>query len=160
MTLDPFDTLIPEGEYRVGYVGYTTGKPYGRTVYFAVFKITELGNLNGLPILRFYNAYDTPRIARSSNLFLDYSVITGGRPPRGVTPGLFLDGCEVLAEVVTVKASGGGQPRAEVAEGLRYSKIRRVLRVVAGTPRCARLAPRKRNGAEESRTSTSNRPTS
>lgn len=65
--------------------------------------------------------------------------IIGTRPPsRGLTPYDFLDGCEVLAEVTTVKHRTEGRKRILVRDDCHYSKINRLIRITAGCPPCKR----------------------
>jgi hypothetical protein len=51
----PYDVLLPDGQYRVGYVRTDRGSVYGSPRIFVWFKITEPGEFLGLPLIRFYN---------------------------------------------------------------------------------------------------------
>ena len=139
MDIDAYATLVPEGQYRAAYRGCETGRPFGVSRYFVVFQITELGEHLGLPLLRFYNVPRGPFLPRSHNLWIDYVTLIGRPPPKGrLTPATFLKGCEVLAQVVTVKERIEGRRRIELPEDCWYSKIDRPIRVTAGHPPCWR----------------------
>ncbi len=135
---DPYGTLVPDGQYRVGYVTWEEGNAYGRSLWFGHFKITEPGEYNGLPILRVWNKPKRPYLPRSHNLALDYMALTGCYPRSAVTPDELAKGCELLAETATVKHEIRGKRRIERPEGCWYSKIDRLIRITAGSPPCMR----------------------
>jgi hypothetical protein len=127
--------LVPEGRYRLAYVSWEKGCVYGREVWFVLFQITEEGSFFGLLVLRYYNAPKRPWLPRSSSLALDFEAISGGlRPPANLRPDMFLKGCEVLAEVATVRHRIQGSRRVEIPETRRYSKVDRIIRLTAGSP--------------------------
>jgi len=141
---DPYQTKVPDGHYRAGYLGFETGSPYGQKRNFAWFLITEEGPHHGKPIVRFYNEPARAWIPRSHNLFLDFSALTGLRPPARFTPDDFLKGTEVLAAVITVRERIQGKRRIELPGALHYSKIERLLKYTAGSPPCARSEEKKK----------------
>jgi hypothetical protein len=131
---DPYMTRVPNGQYRVGYLGFEKGVAYGQERWFAWFKITEEGAHFGKPIRRFYNAPTRSFIARSSNLAIDFLSLIELRPPSRFTPDDFLKGAEVLAEVVTVREANDGRRKIGLREEAGYSKIDRLIRITAGCP--------------------------
>ena len=135
---DPYQTKVPDGQYRVAYLGCEQGSLYGHRRIFAWLQINEEGPHHGKPILRFYNVPKREWTPRSHNLYIDYSTLTGLRPPTRFSPDDFLKGTEVLAEVVTVRGRIQGRKRVELPEALHYSKIERLLKYTAGSPPCAR----------------------
>ena len=140
---DPYLTKVPERQYQVAYLGCERGSPHGKKRIFAWFQINEEGPHHGKPIVRFYNAPTREWIPRSHNLYLDFTVLTGLRPPTRFTPDDYLKGTEVLAEVVTVHERIQGRRRIEIPEALHYSKIERLLKYTAGSPPCTRSGKKK-----------------
>ena len=140
MTADPYNTRVPEGHFRVTFHKCEKAIAYGVRRWFVWFKITESGPDFGKPILRFYNVPKRPFLPRSHNLYLDCIALTGRRPPSNLTPEMLLKGCEVLAEVVTVKHQMRGSRRTELPEDCWYSKIDRLIRITAGSPPCGSQA--------------------
>jgi hypothetical protein len=140
---DPYSTRVPDGQYRVGYLGFERGVAYGRERWFAWFKITEDGPHFGKPILRFYNAPTRAWTARSSNLAVDFIRLTGLRPPLRLKPDLFLKGTEVLAEIIGVREANDGRRKIVVQEDAGYSKIDRLIRITAGSPPCLQVRGKK-----------------
>ena len=55
MSFDPYGTKVPEGRYRVGFIGYNEGIAFGSPRWFGQFRITEEGPHQGLDILRVWN---------------------------------------------------------------------------------------------------------
>ena len=132
---DPRETLVPEGDYLVVFERCEQGRVYGSERLFDHIRITS-GLEEGKLLLRVYNppARGKP-LARSSNLFLDYSALIGRKPPTKLRPADFLDGCEVKARVVTVGRRQDANGRwEETPEGIHYSKIDRLIEITAGWP--------------------------
>ncbi len=138
---NPQDTRVPDGRYRVGYVKWERFNCYGTKRYSVTCTITEDGEYFGLPLYRYYNEPTKAWLPRTHNLWLDYTALIPERPPRRFTPESFLKGCEVLAEVVTVKQQTQGRKRVEIPEALWYSKIDNFIRITAGSPPCMRVRP-------------------
>ena len=134
MSADPYQTRVPDGQYRVAFEKCEKGIAYGAPRWFVWFRITEPGPHIGLSILRFYNVPKRPWLPRTHNLWLDYEALIGPRPPSGLRPVDFLKGCEVLAEVVVVKHQRRGKKRVELHSDAWYSKIDRLIRITAGSP--------------------------
>jgi hypothetical protein len=130
---DPYATLIPEGQYRVIWQKTETGRVQGGDRFFVHFIVSEPGEYQGLPLRRFYNVPKGRLLPRSHNLAQDFMALTNRRPPSRLKPDQFLKGCEVLAEVTTVKRS---LQRRELSEDTHYSKIDRLIRITAGSPPC------------------------
>jgi hypothetical protein len=134
---DPYSTFVPEGDYDVALTRCETGVAFGSERWFGHFKIVDHGEFFGLPIYRFWNRPKSKVLARSSNVAIDFMNVVGRRPPSvGLTPDKFLKGCQVLAEVVTVKHRNEPRCRVELPEDCWYSKINRIIRLSAGTPPC------------------------
>ncbi len=150
---DPMETLVPQGRYRMSYLGHDEGNSYGRPVWFVRFQITEPGGYEGRVVLRFYNIPKGARLARSSNLAIDFINLTGLRPPATLTPDWFLKGCEVLGKVVTVRERVDGRRRIQRPETLHYSKVDELLKITAGSPPC--MAGRPQRGRASTSTSAS-----
>ena len=99
---------------------------------FGAFEFLQHNVLNGgktvpIPFRSF--------LPRSPNLALDYMAVIGTRPPsQGLKPSDFLKGCEVLAEVATVRHQTQGRCRIKLPEDCHYSKINRLVRITAGSP--------------------------
>lgn len=134
MNRDPTSTLIPEGQYGVIFRECESGIAFGTRRYFAHFSISEPGEFMGLPLIRFYNEPRGRILPRSHNLSLDFTTLFERRPPRNLKPEDFLKGCEVLAQVVTVRHRVAGRRRIQLADELHYSRIDALLRVTAGWP--------------------------
>lgn len=135
-SIDPYSTLIPDGQYRAAFLRCEKGSAYGAPRWFVWFQITEPGPYLGLPILRFYNVSKRSWLPRTHNLALDYMALFGCRLPSQLKPENFLKGCEVLVEIVTVKHQTHGKRRVELPERCWYSKIDRLIRITAGSPPC------------------------
>ena len=135
MSEDPRDTLVPEGNYLVVFEKCEQARAFGSVRLFVHFRITE-GPEQGKLLLRAYNPPARGKsLARSSNLFLDYSALIGRRPPKKLRPSDFLAGCEVKARVVTVARRQDANGRwEETPEGIHYSKIDRLIEITAGWP--------------------------
>jgi hypothetical protein len=140
---DPYTTRVPDGQYRVGYLGFEQGVAYGQERWFAWFKITEEGPHFGKPIIRFYKAPTRSWTARSSNLALDFMRLIGLRHPSRFTPDDFLKGTEALAEVKGVREANDGRRKIVVKEEAGYSKISRLIRITAGAPPCLQARGKK-----------------
>ena len=138
---DPYRTRVSDGQYRVAYVKCENGVAYGVPRWFVAFTITEEGPNFGIPILRFYNVPRGSFLPRSHNLSIDFMSLMGRRPPRNLKPEMLLKGCEVLAEVVTVRHQTRGSRRVELPEGCWYSKISRFIRITAGSSPLGIRAP-------------------
>ena len=134
---DPYGTLVTPGKYRVFFRGTDSGYVYGSERLFCWFTISPDEKGDGQPLLRIYNTLRRPFVPRSHNIFLDYWALTGRRPPPTVKPAHFLEGCEVLAQVVTVHGNQKGR-RGAAPIGPPYSKIDGLIKITAGTPPCLR----------------------
>jgi hypothetical protein len=136
---DPFETRVPDSEYLVAYVAQELARSFGRTFWVVIFQIVQEGPFFGLPLRRFYNLPAPGRkLRRGSNLFTEYVVATGRRPPpdpHRLRPGQFLQGCEFLARVVTVTRDKNQVVRPQE---LHYSRIDALLRRTSGIPPCLR----------------------
>ena len=134
MRADPYSVRVPDGQYEAAYLRYEEGCPYGQPRWFARFKITEPGDRFEEEIMRFYNVPKGPFLPRSHNLYRDYVAVFRRRPPSsGVTPKAF-KGCVFLVETATVKHQIQGRRRIELPEDCWYSKIDRLIRLIAGSP--------------------------
>jgi hypothetical protein len=131
---DPFETLVPEGSYEVGLVRWEQGLAFGSSLrWYGHFKITQLGEHFGKALLRVWPA-PKARVARSSNIGLDYMAVVGRRPPaRGLKPHVFLSDCVVRVKVVTVKTNSR---REKLPKECWYSKIDAITGLLEGTPPC------------------------
>ena len=135
MSVDPYSTRVPDGQYRVAFDKFEKGCAFGSKRWFGHFRITEEGEYFELPLLRFWNEPSGAFLPRSHNLALDFMAVVRTRPPsRGLKPSDFLKGCEVLAEVTTVRHQSQGRNRIETPEACRYSKIDHLIRILAGSP--------------------------
>ncbi len=134
---DPYGTLVKAGEYRCFFRGVEIGRVYGTERLFCWFTISPDEKGGDKPLLRIYNALRRPFVPRSHNIFLDYWALTGRRPPPTVKPQDYLEGCEVLARVVTVHENQKGR-RGVTPSGPPYSKIDGLIKITAGTPPCLR----------------------
>lgn len=132
---DPRQTVIPEGEYEVAFLRWEQGKAFGsRLTWFGHFKVVELGDYFGEPLVRYWNA-PNKTIARNSNLGLDYMAVVGRRPPStGLKPHMFLTNCTVRAKIVMVKTNS--RSTDELPEECWYSKIDQITGLLNGTPPC------------------------
>ena len=134
---DPYGTLVKPGEYCCVYVGDDRGYAFGSERLFCWFRISPYQEGAEKFLVRFYNVFRRSFVPRSHNISLDYWALTGRRPPATVKPRDYLEGCEVLAKVVTVsgdqKARRGSKPT-----GPPYSKIDGLIKITAGTPPCLR----------------------
>jgi hypothetical protein len=142
MKLELYDTRVPEGQYRVAFLGCEEGVAFGTSRWFGHFRIMDDGPYEGLPILRVWNQPRKGVLARSHNLSRDFMAITKKLPPsRGLKPSHFLEGCELIADVVTVKDQTNGRRRIRLPDDCHYSKIDGFVSISAGCPPCLRKAP-------------------
>ena len=134
---DPYRTRVPDGQYRVVFVKCEKGVAYGMPRWFVWFRIIEEGPHFGKLIVRFYNVPRGSFLPRSHNLNIDFMSLTGRRTPRNLKPEMMLKGCEVLAEVVTVKHQTRGSRHRAVALRSAPSGVAASLRrfPATGAPR-------------------------
>ena len=151
-------THVPAGTYRVVYEHCEQSAVYGTERLFVHCRITS-GEHAGAPLMRFYTKpRPGRRLARSSNLFRDYTTLIEHLPPASLHPAHFLADCELEAQVVTVsRAPTPEGDWEETHESLHYSKIERFLRITDGWPSgCLQHIPRGVINGNRKRKKTSN----
>ena len=140
---DPMQTLVPNGRYEVVYRSYEKGFPFGQERWFVHFEIVEPSEHAGKLLIRFVNIPPSwkgkrkgARVrspGRSSNLGQDFITITGKRPPDRVThPPDIYGGSMLTVLAEEVRETSDGKTRSPVPESARYSKIERIVGVIAG----------------------------
>jgi hypothetical protein len=128
------EVLVPEGDYHVGFLREARRIWFKRRLWVITFVITE-GPHVGKPLPMFLNVPEGYRVRRSHHLAAAYMCATCRRPPRDLArraPSSFLEGCEFLAKVMTVRRDVHG---VEVAEEASYSRVAYLIRRTAGAPR-------------------------
>jgi hypothetical protein len=125
--LDPYDTVIPDGEYSVAFLSQERFRLYSSFRWAVVMRIVE-GEYLGLPLLFFFNI---PRLRKwrtpSAKLSLAYEAATGKRAPARIAkvrPESFLTGNLLVARTRTVGRDSNGESRPVDA---RYSVIDRLV---------------------------------
>jgi hypothetical protein len=127
------EILLPEGEYHVGFFSAKRRTWHKRKLWAVTFVITD-GPHVGKRLPMFLNLPEGYRLRRSHHLAAAYVCATGRRPPRDLArrpPSSFLEGCEFLAQIRTVRRDVHGVERPEEAS---YSKIAYLIRRTAGAP--------------------------
>ena len=135
---DPYETLVPPGEYIVGFLGGEEKFPYrGRVCWCCRWQILDEGPYSGLTL---YNWFNIPKpgapIRPSHALWIAYVVATGLRPPKDLAehrPSWFLGDCQFRAKVRTVDKDSNGVKRPDAAS---YSRVAFLIELVEGLPPC------------------------
>ena len=125
--LDPYDTVIPDGEYSVAFLSEEQFRLYTTYRWAVVMRIAE-GDHAGLPIFFFLNVPPLrKRRTPSAKLSIAYEAVTGKRAPAQIAkrrPGSFLADKLLVGQTRTVKRNSHGEGRPADA---RYSVIARLL---------------------------------
>jgi hypothetical protein len=139
---DPYETLIPDGEYEVTFVSAEKFPSFNRWVWASRFVVVD-GPYAGSHLYLFMNV---PKIRAgrtpSASISIAYEVATGRKSPPKVArikPQTFLKDCTFRAAVRVVKKDRTGRTRSECA---RHSVIDHLVDRVAGTPPCIRVGGR------------------
>ena len=143
--------FVPEGIYEMLMVDHETLRlAGGRAPKLAVwFRITSLGEFQGVKLPRYYNArlegkprrHGAFRVGWRSAFVRDYAHVTGRAPSSksGISPEDWY-GLEIRAAVRTVTsgwAQRKGDPGCALPPVLYYSVVDRLLPAVAVSPRPA-----------------------
>ncbi len=134
---DPYETLVPEGEYTVALVSEDRCVLFGRPTWETVWVILDEG-LHHQKLL--YCWWRIPkkdeRIRPSLALAEAYAIATERRPPRDLArrkPSSFLSDSQFAARVRPVTKNRHGVERPAAAN---YSRVACLVKRVAGTPPC------------------------
>jgi hypothetical protein len=132
---DPYLTLVPPGEYPVGFVRADQFMMFKKPRWANTMQIVEDGPHFGKPIYFFLAAME-PGKKRSprTTLFNTYAIATGRRPPKNLAqihPEKFLAGCQFMARVITSTKDSTG---TVLPEAVWYSKVKCLTRLLAGVP--------------------------
>ena len=130
--------LVPEGEYELRYVDYETATYYGSPKVVVHYAIVEPDEFAGLPVDRFYNAkkltgppgrfgrYVAPR---RGDLFREFKRLIGRSERLDRLRFAQLKDQRVIGEIQTVTTD---HKHEELPEDDRYSRIRRLIKVLPG----------------------------
>lgn len=132
-------TQVPPGRYLVGLTEVHKRTRFRREVFDVVFKVIsdESGEKAhaGKQLPRFVNALrKTRRRSQRSTLVRDFKRIVGKLPPANLhdmKPEDIYSGCTLLVEVGFIEKD---YQQDEVPAGARYSRIRKIVERVDGTP--------------------------
>jgi hypothetical protein len=133
---DPYETLVPPGDYLVGFLrNEDKYQFYGRTCWRCSWQILEEGPYSGPTLYSWFNLPAAGAPLRPSH---DYSkafvVATGLRPPKDLAehrPSWFLGDCQFQARVRTVDKDSNGVKRPDAAS---YSRLSFLIERVEGLP--------------------------
>ena len=130
--------LVPEGEYELRYVDYETATYYGSPKVVVHYAIIEPEEFAGLPVDRFYNAkkltgppgrFGKYVAQRRGDLFREFKKLVGRAERLDRLRFARLKGQRVIGEIQTVKID---HKHEELPEDDRYSRIRRLIKVIPG----------------------------
>ena len=134
-----FQALLPPGNYQACFVSWWTGIMFARAPKLALtFKIVTPGDYFGKLVSRWYNAKELIgkhgksgrfRVGHRSD-FLDDYVRLVGMPSR--TDRVSLNALRSLVLLVSVQTVETNRRQRTIAEPLRYSVIRELIRIEAG----------------------------
>jgi hypothetical protein len=135
---DPYETLVPPGEYIVGFLRNEERFPfYGRMCWRCCWQLLDEGPYSGLTLYSWFNLPEADAPIRPSHaLYQAYVVATGLRPPKDLAehrPSWFLGDCQFRAMVRTVDRDPNGVKRPEAAS---YSRVAFLIERVEGVPPC------------------------
>ena len=135
---DPYETLVPPGEYTVGFIRIEEKCVYfGRESWRCRWQILDEGPYSGLILFNWFNLpkADAP-IRRGHALWQAYAVATDLIPPKNLAehrPSWFLDDCQFRAKVRTVDKDPNGVKRPDAAS---YSRVAHLIERIEGRPPC------------------------
>ncbi len=136
---DPYETLVPPGEYLVGFLrDEDKYRYYGRWCWRCSWQILDEGPSTDLVVYGWFNIppSDAP-ITRSHALWQAYVVATRGlTPPKDLAehrPRWFLGDCQFRAKVRTVDKDSNRVKRPYEAS---YSRVDFLIERVEGLPPC------------------------
>lgn len=125
------ETLVPDGNYVVGFFHSEKGAFYNRTVNYVYMEIVE-GEYQGKVLFFPMSIYKNRRVAMASTMAKAWTVATGKRPPKDLyrrSPESFLKGCLFKAKVIAVTKDTDGVRRSRDSS---YSRINNLIKVVDG----------------------------
>ncbi len=137
-TVDGECVLVPEGEYELRYVDYETATYYGSPKVVVHYAIIEPEEFAGLPIDRFYNVkkltgppgrFGKYLVRPNGSLFREFKKLVGHAERLDRLRFARLKGQRVIGEIQTVKTD---HKHEELPEDDRYSRIRRLIKVLPG----------------------------
>ncbi len=137
---DPYETLVPSGEYVVGFLrGEEKYRYYGRMCWRCSWQILSEGPHSGLVLYSWFNVPPPGApITHSHGLYQAYVVATGLRPPKDLAehrPSWFLGDCQFQAEIRTVDRDSNRVKRPNAAS---YSRVAFLIKRIEGLPPCLR----------------------
>lgn len=133
---------VPKGKYQISYLKHTASKRYGRLGYDIEFQIVF--SPAGIPDREKYHGWrvrafrtkvaQTRHPSRRSLMSKEFCLITRLLPPSSlhlITPDQIYSGCLLEARISDVEKDDDGDL---VPEGARYSVVRKITGLVAGSP--------------------------
>ena len=134
---DPYETLVPPGEYLVGFLrDEEKYRYYGRMCWRCSWQILNEGPYSGLVAYNWFNIPPSNAIRPSHGLWRAYVVATGLKPPKDLAehrPRWFLGDSQFQARIRTVDKDSNGVKRPDAAS---YSRIDFLIKRVEGLPPC------------------------
>ena len=135
---DPYETLVPPGEYTVGFLRIEEKFPYyGRMCWRCRWQILDEGPYSGRILFSWFNLPEPGAPLRPSHrIWQTYVVATSLRPPKDLAehrPSWFLSDCLFRAKVRTVDKDPNGVKRPDTAN---YSRVDYLIERIEGCPPC------------------------
>ena len=133
--------LVPDGEYELRYVDYETATYYGSPKVVVHYAIIEPEEYAGLPVDRFYNAktltgppgrFGNYIARRRGDLFREFNRIIGRAERLDRISFARLKDKRIIGDIRTVHVD---HKHEELPEDDRYSRIRRLIKVLPGDDR-------------------------
>ncbi len=129
-------SLLPEGEYRLGYIDYRTCIAFNVPRVVVRFKILDFGEHFGKQLERWYRVgslrgkprkFGDFRVGKRSDFFRDYLRVIGA-PTANRRDRLSFTSLKNKVVVGSIRTVVEGRDQEKLETGARYSVVNRLLR--------------------------------